>query len=80
MNFEIKGTPSFGAIADLVGRANPRFRGQAVLTAEEVVEMRRMYAEDKMRVVDIANHFGITRANASNIIHRHSWTSAEVEL
>ena len=80
MNFEIKGLPSFGAIAHLVGRAHGRSGNPGKLSYGTVLEIKRLYRDEKMKVIDIARLFDMSRANVSNIVHGHSWTSAEVEL
>jgi len=72
--------PSFGPIAHLVGRAHGRSGNPIKLSYSTVLEIKRLYRDEKMRVIDIARLFDMSRANVSKIVHGHSWTSAEVEL
>lgn len=78
MEWEIKGLPSFGPIAHLVGRARSGNPGK--LSYSTVLEIKRLYRDEKMKVIDIARLFDLSSAKVSNIVHGHSWTSAEVEL
>jgi len=53
-------------------RARGEDHGNSKLTAEKVLEIRRL-AEDGLDQTEIAARFGITRSNVSAVVCRKSW-------
>jgi hypothetical protein len=58
-------------------RRNSRGRGELIntakLTADQVVEVRRLYLQGGFTQQDLADRFGITQTNISNLIRRKTW-------
>jgi predicted XRE-type DNA-binding protein len=48
--------------------------GGAKLTAEQVTELRNLYAKEKMTQTEIGKKFGIGQTNVSEIVRRKTWT------
>lgn len=48
--------------------------GLAKLTNEQVLEMRRLYAEEHIRQVDLAARFGVGQSAVSAILRRRTWS------
>lgn len=47
----------------------------AKLNAQDVIKMRRMYAEDGLSMLDLAGRFGITESTAREAIRGITWAS-----
>lgn len=61
---------------DAKGRNRPcpgEKNGQAVLTADQVREIRTVYAARSKTQVALGRQFGLRQGSISNIVHRRSW-------
>lgn len=56
-------------IPPMPGELNPK----AILTADQVIEIRRLYATGKVYQKDIAKMFGVKQITISNIITKRNW-------
>lgn len=69
------GTPADN-VADAIKKGR-HIRGEAVggclLTADKVVEIRRLYAAGGVRQEDLATRYGVTRSNIGAIVRGKSW-------
>ena len=65
--------PSFGAIAHLVGHSNTTWGKSNKLKAEDVSEIKRLYASEEVKYDELARRFGVSVANISSIILGKSW-------
>lgn len=59
-----------GRSSSMHGASNPRAR----LTAEQVLELRALYATGQWRQVDLASRFGLKQPQVSEIVRRTSWS------
>lgn len=55
------------------GENHPR----ATVTTETVIEIRRLFATEKITVSELARHFGVGRKATEAIVKRKSWTHIE---
>lgn len=49
----------------------------AVLTAQQVIDIRRIHGEGETAIKDIAAQFGITRGAVSQIVRKVAWKHLE---
>ena len=54
--------------------------GTAVLTPQNAIEIRELYAKGGQTMLDIAITYGISVPHVSNIVNRKMWKNAEHQL
>ena len=54
--------------------------GTAVLTPQNAIEIRELYAKGGRTMLDIAITYGISVPHVSNIVNRKMWKNAEQQV
>ncbi len=54
--------------------------GTAVLTPQNAIEIRELYAKGGRTMLDIAITYGISVPHVSNIVNRKMWKNAEHQV